>query len=77
MRLSKPITVLVMPPKRKKHLRSLRKRFSLKPMDVEEAIMQMELLGHDFFVFTNVIDDEVNVVYKRREGNYGIIEPDF
>lgn len=54
-----------------------KKRFSLKPMDVEEAIMQMELLGHDFFVFTNVIDDEVNVVYKRREGNYGIIEPDF
>ncbi len=54
-----------------------KKRFSLKPMDVEEAIMQMELLGHDFFVFTNVTSDEVNVVYKRREGNYGIIEPDF
>ncbi len=53
------------------------KRFSLKPMDAEEAIMQMELLGHDFFVFTNMGTNEVNVVYKRRDGNYGLIEPEF
>jgi len=52
------------------------KRFALKPMDVEEAVMQMELLGHDFFVFSNAETDQVNVVYKRRDGNYGLIEPD-
>jgi len=52
------------------------KRFALKPMDVEEAIMQMELLGHDFFVFSNAETDQVNVVYKRRDGNYGLIEPE-
>jgi putative sigma-54 modulation protein len=52
------------------------KRFDYKPMSVEEAIMQMELLGHDFFVFTNADDDEINVVYKRRDGNYGLIEPE-
>lgn len=53
------------------------KRFAYKPMDVEEAIMQMELLGHDFFVFSNAADDEISVVYKRRDGNYGLIEPEF
>jgi len=53
------------------------KRFALKPMDVEEAIMQMELLGHDFFVFFNAANDEVNVVYKRKDGNYGLIEPEY
>lgn len=52
------------------------KRFALKPMDDDEAIMQMELLGHDFFVFTNAQTNLVNVVYKRRDGNYGLIEPD-
>ena len=52
------------------------KRFALKPMDLEEALMQMELLGHDFFVFTNAQTELVNVVYKRRDGNYGLIEPD-
>lgn len=52
------------------------KKFSLKPMDLEEAIMQMELLGHDFFVFSNAETDGVNVVYKRRDGNYGLIEPE-
>lgn len=51
------------------------KRFSLKPMDVEEALMQMNLLGHDFFVFTNATSDEMNVIYRRRDGNYGLIEP--
>ncbi|MBO8159027.1 ribosome-associated translation inhibitor RaiA [Thermosyntropha sp.] len=53
------------------------KRFALKPMDVEEAIMQMNLLGHNFFVFFNAGTEEVNVVYKRNDGNYGLIEPDF
>lgn len=53
-----------------------RKRFSVKPMDVEEAILEMELLGHNFFVFRNANTEEVNVVYKRKDGNYGIIEPE-
>ncbi len=53
------------------------KRFALKPMDEEEAIMQMNLLGHNFFVFFNAGSDEVNVVYKRNDGDYGLIEPDF
>lgn len=53
------------------------KRFPFKPMDVEEAIMQMELLGHDFFVFVNAATEETNVVYKRRDGNYGVIEPEY
>lgn len=53
------------------------KRFALKPMDAEEAVMQMELLGHDFFVFRDADTSEVNVVYKRRDGNYGLIESEF
>lgn len=53
------------------------KRFALKPMDEEEAIMQMNLLGHDFFVFFNADSEDVNVVYKRKDGNYGLIEPEF
>lgn len=44
------------------------KRFAIKPMAVEEAIMQMDLLGHDFFVFTNADTNRVNVVYKRKRG---------
>lgn len=52
------------------------KRFAIKPMDEEEAVMQMDLLGHDFFVFTNAKTNEVNVVYKRKDGNYGLIEPE-
>ncbi|MDN4593777.1 ribosome hibernation-promoting factor, HPF/YfiA family [Polycladomyces subterraneus] len=52
------------------------KRFHLKPMDVEEAIMQMELLGHHFFVFSNAETDKVNVVYRRKDGRYGLIEPE-
>ncbi|MCD6443203.1 MAG: ribosome-associated translation inhibitor RaiA [Thermotogae bacterium] len=50
------------------------KRFFLKPMNVDEAIDQMELLGHTFFVFRNAETDEINVVYKRKDGNYGLIE---
>lgn len=51
------------------------KRFPIKPMSVEEAVMQMDLLGHDFYVFRNSTDEEVNVVYRRSDGNYGLIEP--
>jgi putative sigma-54 modulation protein len=53
------------------------KRFALKPMSEEEAIMQMNLLGHSFFVFFNAESEEVNVVYRRKGGNYGLIEPEF
>ncbi len=53
------------------------KRFEMKPMDVEEACMEMDLLGHNFFVFRNRDTDEVNVVYKRKQGTYGLIEPEF
>lgn len=52
------------------------KRFSLKPMDVEEAILQMDMLGHNFFVFSNADTNRVNVVYRRRDGRYGLIEPE-
>ena len=50
-----------------------RKNIDTKPMDEEEAILQMELLNHDFFVFKNVDEECVSVMYKRRDGNYGII----
>lgn len=50
------------------------KRFFLKPMDVEEAILQMNMVGHNFFVFSNIENNEVNVVYKRNDGKYGLIE---
>lgn len=51
------------------------KTFVMKPMPLEEAILQMNLLGHDFFVFTHAQTEEVNVIYKRKDGNYGLIEP--
>jgi ribosome hibernation promoting factor len=51
------------------------KQFALKPMSVEEAALQLELVGHDFFVFTNAETSDTNVVYKRRDGHYGLIEP--
>ena len=53
------------------------KRFGMKPMFPEDACVQMELLGHSFFVFRNAETDEVNVVYKRKDGSYGLIEPEF
>ena len=53
------------------------KRFGVKPMDPEEACIQMELLGHSFYVFSNAQTNEVNVVYKRKDGAYGLIEPEF
>ena len=53
------------------------KRFGMKPMYPEDACVQMELLGHNFFVFLNAETEEVNVVYKRRGNTYGLIEPEF
>ena len=52
------------------------KRFDIKPMYQEDACIQMELLGHDFFVFCNAETDQVNVVYKRKGNSYGLIEPE-
>lgn len=51
------------------------KRFNLKPMDAEEAVLQMDMLGHNFFVFSNAESGETNVVYRRKDGKYGLIEP--
>ena len=51
------------------------KKFAFKPMDAEEAIMQMNLIGHNFFVFANAKSEQINVVYKRKDGNFGVIEP--
>ena len=53
------------------------KRFGIKPMYPEDACVQMELLGHNFFVFCNAETDDVNVVYKRKDGSFGLIEPEF
>lgn len=53
------------------------KRFAVKPMYPEDACVQMELLGHSFYVFRNAETDEVNVVYKRKGNTYGLIEPEF
>jgi putative sigma-54 modulation protein len=51
------------------------KQFAVKPMSPEEAVLQLELIGHDFFVFRNGDSGDVNVVYRRKDGNYGLIEP--
>ena len=51
------------------------KQFPVKPMTAEEAVLQLELVGHDFFVFRDSESAEVNVVYRRRDGDYGLIEP--
>jgi len=52
------------------------KRFAIKPMTVDEAIDQMELLGHDFFLFFNADTGELNLLYRRKDGDYGVIEPE-
>ena len=52
------------------------KRFAVKPMSVDEAIDQMELLGHDFFLFFNADSQGLNLLYRREDGNYGLIEPE-
>jgi putative sigma-54 modulation protein len=51
------------------------KQFQMKPMGAEEAVLQLELLDHDFYVFTSADTGDINVVYRRRDGNYGLIEP--
>ena len=51
------------------------KQFPVKPMSPDEAVLQLELVGHDFFVFQNADTNSVNVVYRRRNGGYGLIEP--
>mgnify|MGYP001791693408 FL=1 len=51
------------------------KNFFIKPMSAEEAALQMEMIGHDFFVFRNSDSNETSVIYRRRDGNYGLIEP--
>ena len=53
------------------------KKFAIKPIDPEEACLQMEMLGHNFYVFLNADTDQVNVVYRRKNGTYGLIEPEF
>ncbi len=53
------------------------KKFDMKPMYAEDACVQMELLGHDFFVFINAETEDVNVVYKRKGNTYGLIEPEY
>ena len=52
------------------------KHFFVKPLSVEEAILQMNMLGHQFFMFRNETNGEINVVYKRKNGDYGLLEPD-
>jgi putative sigma-54 modulation protein len=52
------------------------KRFAVKPAEVDEALLQMNLLGHSFYVFRNARTDEVNVIYRRKDGHYGLIEPE-
>lgn len=52
------------------------KRFNLKPMTLDEAVLQLGLIGHDFFIFTNADTDRINVLYRRKDGNYGLIEPE-
>jgi len=51
------------------------KQFTMKPMSTEEAALQLELIGHDFFVFRSEDSLEINVIYRRRSGGYGLIEP--
>jgi putative sigma-54 modulation protein len=51
------------------------KQFQMKPMSAEEAVLQLELLDHDFYVFTSADTGDINVVYRRRDGDYGLIEP--
>ncbi len=52
------------------------KKFPIKPMDVEEAILQMNLIGHQFYMFRNSLTNDINVVYKRKDNNYGVLEPE-
>ena len=63
-------------PDQEQHPKIVRtKQFAVKPMTAEEAALQLELVGHDFFVFQNDESGEVNVLYRRNDGGYGLIEP--
>lgn len=53
------------------------KKFDVKPMTIDEAIDQMEFIGHDFFIFINSDDNSINVVYRRRDGKYGVLQPEY
>lgn len=53
------------------------KRFMVKPMSAEEAILQMELLGHNFFIYRDADEDTISIVYKRKDGDYGLLEPEY
>jgi len=53
------------------------KKFEMRPMDIDEAILQMNMLGHNFFMFLNAATGKANVVYKRKEGNYAVLEPEY
>lgn len=64
------------PEEREERIRQIRvKNIEYKPMDIEEAMMQMDLIRDNFLVFTNVKSDKVNVIYRRKDGNYGLIQP--
>ena len=52
------------------------KRFTIEPMTVDEAIDQMEFIGHDFFIYINSDNNSINVVYKRKDGKYGVLQPE-
>ena len=52
------------------------KKFSVKPMDIEEAILELNMVGHPFYVFVNEKNDKINIVYKRKTGGYGLLEPE-
>lgn len=54
-----------------------RKSFEISPMDADEAVLQMEMLGHSFLLYLDMETDKVCVVYKRKDGNYGLIEPNY
>ena len=53
------------------------KRFNIKPMSPEEAMLQMELIEHNFFVYRDADSNNVNVIYKRKDGNYGLLKPEY
>ncbi len=50
------------------------KKFTIKPMSIDEAVDQMELLGHDFFIFRDAVTSDINLIYRRKDGNIGVIE---
>jgi putative sigma-54 modulation protein len=74
-RTTKPVAVEPPPEEDGRSLIVRTKHFALKPMPPEEAVLQLELLGHDFYVFRNIETGEVNVVYRRNAGDYGLVEP--